>query len=101
MCRELERGGDSAAGMVLGELHGAQSLVNDLAAKLKTQSSVEQPGGTGAGMGDGMMVRGMEGEEEEQLLLPFSGVILDLLGMDLRKRYKEVAGMVDRETRRR
>ena len=93
VCQQLEHvdrysssvnGGDSAAQMVLRELHHVQKLVNELAAKLKTQSGIEQPAG-----------KMLEGEGQ-QLLMPFSGAILDLLGVDLRKRVKEVVGGVVR-----
>lgn len=67
-----------AAQLVLSEMHRVQGLVRELGAKLKAEST-EEPTSEQAGTG------------VEQSLLPFSGVILNLLGADLRKRLKELS----------
>ena len=70
--------GRMAAQLVLSELHRVQSLVRELAARLQAQSSTDRSSGSA-------------GSITEQPLLPFSGTILDLLGVDLRKRLKELS----------
>ena len=85
VCRQLDHV-DSSAQLVLNDLHRVQKLVNQLAARLKTQGGIEQP--TGKTIGDG------------EMLMPFSGAILDLLGVDLRKRFKEVSNEVVRSLKR-
>lgn len=78
--------GRMAAQLVLSELHLVQSLVRELAVKLKAQNNTE-PQSTSAG------------RIADQSPSPFSGAVLDLLGIDLRKRLKELSVDIVRSLR--
>ena len=71
--------GRMVAQLVLSELHRVQSLVRELVAKLNAQSGTGPPSGSAGNIA------------EQQPSSPFSGAILDLLGVDLRKRLKELS----------
>ena len=71
-----------AAQLVLGELHRVQRLMNQLSAKLNVQaakSGVDTPNSLGGGNSD------------SETTLPLSGLILDQLGVDLRKRLRALS----------
>ena len=79
--------GRMAAQLILSELHRVQSLVRELVAKLKAQSGTEPPSVSAGNIA------------EQQPISPFSGAILDLLGVVLRKRLKELSVEIVRSLR--
>lgn len=79
--------GRMAAQLVPSELHRVQSLVKELVAKLKAQSGTEWPSVSAGNIA------------EQQPISPISGAILDLLGVDLRKRLKELSVEIVRSLR--
>ena len=79
--------GRMAAQLVPSELHRVQSLVRELVAKPKAQSGTEWPSVSAGNIA------------EQQPISPISGAILDLLGVDLRKRLKELSVEIVRSLR--
>lgn len=78
--------GDDSARMarqlVLSELHRVQRLLNQLSTKLKVQaakSGADTPNSLGGG------------DSDSETTLPLSGLMLDQLGVDLRKQLKALS----------
>lgn len=72
-----------AAQLVLSELHRVQSLIRELMIKFQAVNRIDSSNEVSK-----------SSLPDEQAGTPFSGEILDLLGMDLKRRLKELSAEI-------